>query len=55
MKLIRKQAKIYRSWIYILPSIEININEAVIAERNFEISFHWLVFHARLIFAEVRG
>ena len=55
MKLIRKQAEIYKSWICIFPSIEIKINEGAMRGKHFEISFHWLVFHARLVYAEVGG
>lgn len=52
MKLFRKDFVMWKNEIYILPSIEIRINNMEYTEKNCSICFHWMVFHARLLFLE---
>ena len=49
MRLKYKQFNIYKDWIYLLPTIQIDLNNAQYMEPNFAICFHFLVFHARLL------
>lgn len=49
MKLKIKQFKIYTNWIFLLPTIQIDLNSAQYMEPNFAICFHFLIFHARLL------
>lgn len=50
MRLKYKQFKIYKDWIYLLPTIQIDLNSAQYMGPNFAICFHFLIFHARLLF-----
>lgn len=50
MKLNRKDFQVWKDHIYILPSIEVVINDMIYTQKNVSITFHWLVFHARLLF-----
>ena len=49
MRLETKQFKIYTDWIFLLPTIQIDLNSPEYMEKNFTISFHFLVFHFRLL------
>lgn len=49
-KLFRKDFEIWRDEIFFLPTVKIVINNMIYAEQNFSIEFHFLVFHARLLF-----
>ena len=49
-KLKNKQFEIYKKDIYLLPTIRFYIDNALYIHKNFSISFHWLVFHGRLVF-----
>lgn len=50
MKLNRKDFQMWKDHIYILPSIEVVINDMIYTQKNVSIAFHWLVFHGRLLF-----
>lgn len=52
MKLYKKQFNIFKDYIVILPTIILRSNEPYYLDRNFAIEFHWLVFHARLLWLE---
>lgn len=52
MKLTRKNFCIWKNDIYIIPTFRISTNNQVYTNRNFSIEFHWLVFHARLLFEQ---
>ena len=54
MKLFRKNFEVRKDDIYILPTIEIRINNMMYEEKNFSIMFHWIVFHARLLWLKDR-
>ena len=54
MKLFRKNFEVWKDDIYILPTIEIRINNMMYEEKNFSIMFHWIVFHARLLWLKGR-
>ena len=49
MKLYSKDIFVFRNWITLVPTVEIHIGDPQYKEKNFTISFHWLVFHARLL------
>ena len=55
MKLYRKYFQIWRNQLYLFPSIRITWNDPLYTEKNFAIEFHFLFFHARLLFLEKRG
>lgn len=55
MKLHRKDFKIYKDWITLIPTVEIQIDSLFYVDRNISISFHWLIFHARLLWLKERG
>lgn len=55
MRLTRVDFEVYRDWIFILPSIVLRINDAHISDKNIELSIHWLVFHARLLFEQAES
>ncbi len=56
MKLKRKDFEIWKNDIYIIPTFRMFINNMIYTNRNFSIEFHWLVFHARLLWvAESEG
>ena len=52
MKLYRKDFNVFRDLITIIPTIEIQIDQMQYTRHNVQIAFHWLVFHARLLFME---
>lgn len=49
-RLERKDFQTWKSNIYLLPTINISIDDMMYINRNFSIEFHWLVFHGRLLF-----
>ena len=49
-KLYRNDFEFYRNDIYILPSFRVYVNNMIYARKNFSIEFHFLIFHARLLF-----
>lgn len=49
MKLYRKDFKIYKDYISLLPAIFLSFNDPFYTEDNFSIQFRFLVFHARLL------
>lgn len=53
-KLDRKDFQIYKHDIYILPTFRLYLDNMIYAEKNFSIEFHFLVFHARLLFMKER-
>lgn len=52
MKFDRKDFVIDKSNLYILPSINIIFNEAILREKNISIVFNWLMLHARIRWVE---
>ena len=50
MKLVRKDFGIWKHDIFILPTFRVYINNMLYSIKNFSIEFHWIVFHARLLF-----
>lgn len=50
MKLVRKDFGIWKNDIFILPTFRVYINNMLYSYKNFSIEFHWIVFHARLLF-----
>ena len=54
-RLYRKDIQIYKDWITIIPTIDIHLNNMIYRDRNFAITFNWLVFHARLLWVEEQG
>ena len=50
MRLERKDFQIGKNHIYILPYVEVVIHDMIYCVPNVAICFHWLVFHARLLF-----
>lgn len=50
--LCRKDFEIYKNDIHLLPTIRTVINDRMYTEKNFSIEFHFLVFHARLLFVK---
>lgn len=53
MKLYRKDFRIYKDIIYLLPAIILAFNDPIYSERNYAIEFRWLIFHARLLWLEI--
>lgn len=49
-KLYKKNFEAYGNDIYLLPTFRLVINDMGYIRRNISISFHWLVFHGRLLF-----
>ena len=49
MKIYRKDFKIFKDYIFLLPTIVLSFNDPIYTVRNFAIEFRWLVFHARLL------
>ena len=49
MKLIRKDFRVFKDYIFILPAIALDFNNQIYAQTSFAIEFRWLVFHARLV------
>lgn len=52
MRLYRKDFKIFKDYVFLLPSIILAFNDRIYTKRNFAIEFRWLVFHARLLWLE---
>lgn len=52
MKLYKKEAKIYKDTIFLIPTIELDFDVPIYMCHNFAIVVHWLVFHARLLWME---
>jgi len=55
MKLIRKDFCVLKNDVYIIPTFRTFINNMMYRNHNFSIEFHWLVFHARLLFEQVES
>lgn len=53
-KLFRKDFEVYKNIIHLLPTIKLVVNDLVYIKKNFSIEFHFLVFHARLLFMKER-
>ena len=53
MKLTRKDFCVFKNDICIIPTFRIFIDNQIYQNHNFSIEFHWLVFHARLLFEQV--
>lgn len=49
-RLERKDFQIWKDNIYLLPTINISIDDMMYINRNFSIEFHFLMFHGRLLF-----
>lgn len=50
MKLYKKDFCVYKDWLTLLPTIEIHFNNAIYVNKNIEVCFSWVIFHARLLF-----
>ena len=53
-ELYRKDFKIYRDDIHLLPTIRIAINNPMYVQNNFSVEFYFLTFHSRLLFMQER-
>ena len=51
-KLHSKDFEVWKHDLYILPTIRIFVDNRIYLDRNFSIEFHFLMFHARLLFVE---
>lgn len=51
-KLYRKDFEVWKKDFYILPAIRLFIDNMMYLDKNFSIEFHFLTFHARLLFME---
>ena len=49
-KLERKDFQIWGDDIFLLPTFRVVVNDMAYIRDNFSISFHWFVFHGRLLF-----
>lgn len=49
MTLKKKQFRIVKDWLFIIPTIQIDLNSPQYKAKNFTLGFHFLVFHARLV------
>ena len=49
---VKRDLQVWKCNIYILPTIEIRINDMIYMQKNFAISFHFLCFHVRFLFLE---
>lgn len=49
-RLERKDFRIFKNQIAIIPTIWIAIDNMVYKEKNFSIEFHFLIIHAGLLF-----
>ena len=52
MKPTNIKFQIWTDDIYIIPTIELHLNNMIYSKRNFAIIFHWLVFHGRLFWCK---
>lgn len=49
-KFFKFNGYIYKGWIYLIPAIEISLNDMVYSRYNFSIMLHFLWFHCRWLF-----
>jgi hypothetical protein len=49
-KLKGKQFEIFKNDFYIFPTLRMFIDNHMYLDKNFSIEFHFLIFHARLLF-----
>ncbi len=52
MKLREKNLAIFKNWITIFPTIEIQTGNPRFFQKTVTVVFSWLIFHARLDFIE---
>jgi hypothetical protein len=52
MKLYRKDFNIWHNAITLIPTIQIVVNQPIYPTKSIELSFHFLTFHARLLWAK---
>lgn len=54
MKLDKRKCtfKVWNNRFYLLPTIVIDFDDVMFMEKNFSIEFHWICFHARLMWFE---
>ena len=45
----KKRFAVYRDNIYLLPTVQIKVNERMYIARNLAVEFHFIVFHVRLM------
>ena len=53
--LYSKKFEICKYVIYLIPTIEVTINDYMLALKTFTIEFHFLCFHARLLWVKDMG
>lgn len=53
--LYRKEFEIYKSVIFLLPTIVVRGRDWMYTFENFAIEFHFLCFHARLLWLKDNG
>lgn len=41
-----------KNWIYIIPTVEIRLNDMVYSENNLSIILHFICFHFRWMFTK---
>lgn len=51
-KLCRKAFEVWKKDIYLLPTVRICTDYMLYSEKNFFVEFHFMIFHARLLFLE---
>ena len=51
-KLSRKWCEIYKNKIFLLPTIVVNGMDWLYTTKNFSIEFHFLCFHAKLLWMD---
>lgn len=49
-RLYRKDFQIWKNDIFLLPTFRLIVNDMGYVRENLSISFHWLIFHGRLLF-----
>jgi len=52
MTFYRAKFNVWANEIFILPTIRIVRNHPIYSLRNLSIEFHWIVFHARVMWME---
>lgn len=56
MKFKKFNHEVYKDWIYLLPSIEVHINDPIYYYNNLAICIHFMIWHIRLFWlGEERG
>ncbi len=55
MKMYRKDFCVWKNEIYIIPTFKMIVNNPIYTNRNISIEFHWLIFHARVLWMEERS